>query len=125
DRILSKRAAALSFAGGWQGDVRARWPARHRMMNPAEFANIARCERDLWWYRGMREILFRMADPYLRGRKIRHALEAGCGTGYLSHLLQTGRGLPVTPLDLSFDGLCYARDMGVERLVQGNIMRLP
>jgi len=27
-------------------------------MNPAEFANIANCERDFWWYRGMRKILF-------------------------------------------------------------------
>ena len=87
------------------------------MMNPAEFANIARCERDLWWYRGMRQILFGMLDPYLRGRKIRSALEAGCGTGYFSHLLQTERALPVTPLDLSFDGLHYAREMGAERLV--------
>jgi len=95
------------------------------MMNPAEFANIARCERDLWWYRGMREILFRMWEPYLRGRTIRRALEAGCGTGYFSHLLQTGRNLPLTPLDLSFEGLRHARGMGVERLVQGNITHLP
>src|SRR2546426_5085286 len=29
------------------------------MMNPAEFANIARAEQDFWWYRGMRQILFR------------------------------------------------------------------
>jgi len=94
-------------------------------MNPAEFANIARCERDLWWYRGMRQILFRMLDPYLRGRKIRRALEAGCGTGYFSRLLQTERALPVTPLDLSFEGLLYARGMGAERLVQANIMHLP
>src|SRR5262245_50577838 len=95
------------------------------MMNPAEFANIAKCERDLWWYRGMRKILFRMIDPYLRRRKIRHALEAGCGTGYFSRLLQTERSLPVTPLDLSFDGLRFARGLGVERLVQGNITHLP
>ena len=32
------------------------------MMNPAEFANIAQSEGDFWWYRGMREILFRMLD---------------------------------------------------------------
>ncbi len=31
-------------------------------MNPAEFANIARSERDFWWYRGMRAILFRLLD---------------------------------------------------------------
>ena len=95
------------------------------MMNPAEFANIAKCERDLWWYRGMRRILFRMLDPHLRERKIRRALEAGCGTGYFAHLLQTGHNLPITPMDLSWDGLQYAGGMGVNRLVQGNILDLP
>src|ERR1044071_5284331 len=95
------------------------------MMNPAEFSNIVRCERELWWFRGMRKILFRMLDPHLKGRKIRRALEAGCGTGFFSHLLQTDHGLPVTPLDLSWDGLRYAREMGVRRLAQGDIRRLP
>jgi len=95
------------------------------MMNPAEFANIAASERDLWWYRGMRSILFRTLDPFLRGRKISRALEAGCGTGYLSHLLQHERGLPVIPMDFSAEGLHYARGMGVDHLVQSDIRRLP
>ncbi len=34
------------------------------MMNPAEIANIAAVERELWWYRGMQQILFRMLDPH-------------------------------------------------------------
>ena len=95
------------------------------MMNPAEFANIVRCERDLWWFRGMRKILFGMLDPFLRGRKIRRALEAGCGTGYFSHLLQSEHRLPVSPLDLSWDGLSHARKLGVRRLVQGDVTSLP
>ena len=32
-------------------------------MNPAEFANIARSEREFWWYRGMRRIMFGLLDP--------------------------------------------------------------
>ena len=63
---------------------------RHPMsgfMNPAEFANIRRPRENFWWYRGMRAILFRMLEPHLAGRKIGRALEAGCGTGYFSHLL--------------------------------------
>ncbi len=94
-------------------------------MNPAEFANIAKCERDFWWYRGMRAILDRMLDPYLQGRRVRRALEAGCGTGYFSSLLQRERRLPVVPMDISWEGLRYARQMGVERPVQGNITALP
>jgi SAM-dependent methyltransferase len=94
-------------------------------MNPAEFANIAKAEEHFWWYRGMRTILFRILDPYLTGRSVGRVLEAGCGTGYFSRLLQKERGWPVVPLDCSWQGLCYARQMGVERAVQGDIRELP
>src|ERR1035438_7787167 len=94
-------------------------------MNPAEFANIRQAEADFWWYRGMREILFRMLEPHLQGRAIHRALEAGCGTGYLAHLLQRDRALPIVPLDYSRDGLCYARELGVHDPVQGDTRALP
>lgn len=93
-------------------------------MNPREFANIARSEKDLWWYRGMRRILFRFLDPYLAGRKIGRALEAGCGTGYLSHLLQKERGWPVVPVDISEEGLRFARARGLQNPVQGDVTSL-
>lgn len=95
------------------------------LMNPAEFANIARSERDLWWYRGMRKILFRLLDPYLAGRKVNRILEAGCGTGYFSKVMQQDRRWPVVPMDISADGLYYARKMGVDRVVQADTTRLP
>jgi SAM-dependent methyltransferase len=94
-------------------------------MNPAEFANIRAVEQDFWWYRGMRQILFRMLDPLVKERRMDRVLEAGCGTGYLSHFLQTERGWPVVPLDLSGEGLRYARALGVDRAVQGDIGALP
>jgi SAM-dependent methyltransferase len=94
-------------------------------MNPAEFANIARCERDFWWYRGARVILDRILHPYLEGRNLTRVLEAGCGTGYYSYLFQTVRRWPVVPMDLSADGLRYAHRMGVERPVQGDTCQLP
>jgi SAM-dependent methyltransferase len=93
-------------------------------MNPAEFANIARCEHDFWWYRGMREIFFRFLDPHLAGRPAR-ALEAGCGTGYFSSLLQSERRWPIVSVDISPDGLNYARKLGVQRPVQADICSLP
>jgi SAM-dependent methyltransferase len=94
-------------------------------MNPAEFANIAKSENDFWWYRGMRSIFFRMVEPHLSGRRIRRALEAGCGTGYFSRLLQAEKLLPVVPIDLGWEGLLYAKSMGVQRPVQANALRLP
>lgn len=94
-------------------------------MNPAEFANIRKSEERFWWYRGMRAILFRFLEPHLKGRTISRALEAGCGTGYLSHLIQRERGWPIVPLDYSWDGLRYASEIGVERVVQGDARDLP
>jgi SAM-dependent methyltransferase len=94
-------------------------------MNAAEFANIARCEQEFWWYRGMRRIFFRMLEPHLAGRKIGRALEAGCGTGYMARLLQQDHGWPLVPMDIDREGLRYARAMGVERPVQGNALDLP
>lgn len=94
-------------------------------MNPAEFANIRQSEEHFWWYRGMRAALFGMLEPHLAGRSMKRALEAGCGTGYLSHLLQQERGWPIVPLDFSRDGLRYARELGVRNAIQGDIRSLP
>jgi SAM-dependent methyltransferase len=94
-------------------------------MNPAEFANIHAAEERFWWYRGMRKILFRMLDPLLPVRPPDRVLEAGCGTGYFSEMLQRERGWPMVALDLSAEGLRYACQHGVQRPVQADIGTLP
>lgn len=95
------------------------------MMNPAEFANIARAEEGFWWYRGMRYILSRFLDPLTAGRPLHKVLEAGCGTGYNALELEKRKGWQVFPLDLQMEGLAYARSMGLARLVQGDVAELP
>ncbi len=95
------------------------------MMNSAEFANIARAERTFWWYRGMRRILFRALKPFLTGRTIRNALEAGCGTGYFARLLEAERRWSVFPVDLAWEGLQYGCAWGVRRLCQADLSALP
>ena len=94
-------------------------------MNPEEFHHIARAEETFWWHRGMRQILFAVLDPEIRGRRIRSVLEAGCGTGYMSKLLGERYGWSMTALDLGWEGLEYAKQYGVQRLVQGDVARLP
>lgn len=94
-------------------------------MNPAEFANIAKAEQTFWWYRGMNRILFRVLDSLAREGKYEHVLEAGCGTGYLSRLAEQRYGWRMTPVDLGWEGLRYARAMGLDRLAQADIARLP
>jgi SAM-dependent methyltransferase len=95
------------------------------MMNPAEFANIAKSEKAFWWYRGMRKILFGLLDPFLAGRRVDRVLEAGCGTGYFARLCQERYGWPVYPFDLGWEGLRFGQEMGLERLAQADLRMLP
>lgn len=94
-------------------------------MNPAEFANIARAEQKFWWYRGQRKILHGLLAPLLPDRPIRHVLEAGCGTGYQALCFAQQYGWAVTALDLGWQGLMHGRELGVPRLVQGDLATLP
>jgi SAM-dependent methyltransferase len=74
----------------------------------------------------MRRILSAVLDPLLDGRPVSRALEGGCGTGYQAMLLQSERRpWRVFPVDLGWDGLKYARNMGVTNLSQADIATLP
>jgi SAM-dependent methyltransferase len=95
------------------------------MMNAAEFDNIAASEENFWWFRGMRRILFPLLDNALAKRPRGRALEAGCGIGFFAREFQARYGWPVVPLDLSREGLAYARGLGLQRLVQSDVSRLP
>ncbi len=93
-------------------------------MNPAEFDNIARAEQHLWWYQGMNEILYRLIRRHSRVKPVR-VLEGGCGTGWLALQLQERFGWDVHALDLGSQGLRYAKRMGLQRLIQGDLSALP
>jgi len=96
------------------------------MMNPAEFANIAQCEREFWWYRGMEKILFRVLDSTLKERPpVRDVVEAGCGTGYMASRLEQRYGWRMFPTDLQSQGLRYGMERGVQRMAQAEIGALP
>jgi SAM-dependent methyltransferase len=94
-------------------------------MNPAEFSNIAQAERNFWWYRGMRDITFRILVPYLEGRRIERVLEIGAGTGYFSRMLEQRFGWRLFPLDLGWEGLKHGLRLGVQRMVQADMRSLP
>ena len=95
-------------------------------MNPAEFDNIAATESTFWWYRGMEQMLWALADPHVRSMGKVKALEAGCGTGFLStRLRQRYPHLDLTSIDLDAKGLHYARRYGLNLLAQSNILGFP
>jgi SAM-dependent methyltransferase len=91
-------------------------------MNPAEFPNIAAAEEYLWWYRGMREILFQQLDAYARaGQRV---LDAGCGTGALAEQVAARYRWRVTAVDENPAALTWLTRRAVPA-VQGDITCLP
>jgi len=96
------------------------------MMNPAEFANIARCEGDFWWFRGMEQILFQVLDPIAKRRRLHTAMEAGCGTGHMASQLQRHYGWRMFPTDLARDGMVYGLKNGHQHaMAQADMAALP
>ena len=95
------------------------------MMNPAEYANIAKCEKEFWWYRGMDRILDGMLAPVMSARSPGIALETGCGTGYNATQLEQRYGWQIFPTDLQHEGLLYGIGQGVQRMAQADIAALP
>jgi len=96
------------------------------MMNPEEFDNLARFEREFWWHRGMEQILYRVLDPLTKGRSLRLATEAGCGTGYISSRLQQHYGWRVFPTDLGHEGILYGARSGFHHaMTQADVACLP
>lgn len=95
------------------------------MFNPLDFANIARTEESLWWFRGMREISFALLDPWLNRCGARRLLEAGCGTGHFAALLGRRYDVAVVAVDLEWEGLRYCRGRGEALPAQASIAALP
>ena len=99
------------------------------MMNPAELVNIARFEREFWWYRGMEQILFHLLDPIVKRRAgetaCATAVEAGCGTGHTALRLEQRYGWRMFPADLQREALAFATGQGCLRLTQADIAALP
>jgi SAM-dependent methyltransferase len=52
-------------------------------------------------------------------------VEIGCGTGFMATRLAQHYGWKMFPTDLQHEALQYAREQGVERLVQAEMMALP
>ena len=71
-------------------------------MNPAEYDNLREVEETMWWFRGMRKILFHLLDGEVGKRRVRQALDAGCGTGAMARALSARYGWEMTGVDLRY-----------------------
>lgn len=79
-------------------------------MELAEYDRMFRLEERLWWYRALREYVLWWVARLSRGRNLR-MLDAGCGTGGMTILLQQYGN--VEALDASPQAVAYCHERGL------------
>ncbi len=94
-------------------------------MNPAEFTTLALSENDLWWFRGMKRILFDLLDPLAAGNKPLLVMEAGAGTGHMACVLRERYGWRMFATELSWEGVRRTPQREGVLPVQANIEACP
>lgn len=93
-------------------------------MRPEQYELMYAVEDRLWWYRGMRGILFALLERYGALRPGIDILDAGCGTG---RLLTAYRERGFAPVGLDFHPLAvrYSAQRGHQRILRGSVNALP
>jgi len=91
-------------------------------MQTREYEQLYATEDEHWWFRALRLFVGTLLGP--RPGADAWALDVGCGTGALGAQLKDW-GYQFTGLDYSRDGLAFARQRGLARLVSGSANQLP
>lgn len=92
-------------------------------MESQAYHDIHRIERELWWYRGRRQVCRALLRRSLGPGRERRVLDVGCGTGFnFGMLAEFGRVEGVEP---SQEGLDYCRARGLSGVVQAEADALP
>jgi SAM-dependent methyltransferase len=95
-------------------------------MQTEDYEYLYQLEEKFWWFAGMRELTAVLLDPFLRGKRDRVILDAGCGTGgnllWLRRYVGAGR---IIGLDYVNTALRFCQQHGERFLVQASATDLP
>lgn len=93
-------------------------------MDAEEYRKMFLFEDFYWWYKGCHRILLNQLDRYADKSGNLNILDAGCGTGKVSELLNAYGN--VKSLDVSEEALEFARlRNGKSELIKGDVRSLP
>jgi SAM-dependent methyltransferase len=73
-----------------------------------EYDAMARCEKELWWYRNLHNLTIEKINQFSYPSSS-HILDAGCGTGGMLAKLEQNNFTNIQGFDLSSDAIAYAR----------------
>ena len=91
-------------------------------MEKEEYRLMFEMEKDHWWYRGLRHLIFSTLNKMSVGREMK-ILDAGCGTGFIAKELDK-YGMSFS-IDISRTALCYCTRRGLTRTARASVCRLP
>ena len=90
-------------------------------MKVEEYEKLYKLENNLWWFKGMRRILFTLLNKYDKRRNIK-ILDAGCGTGRILQSLQH-KG-EATGLDISDEAIRFSKIRNL-KVKKGSVESIP
>ena len=92
-------------------------------MEAREYDIMYRTEKDHWWFKGKRKIVFTQISKFLDEDKKYSILDVGCGTGIIvKEFSKLGDAMG---LDIEIKALKFCQNRGLKKLVQGDLMHLP
>lgn len=92
-------------------------------METKEYHTNFLLEDSYWWFSGRRKIVGEILKTWIQKKSFARILDAGCGTGKMVEFLN-GFGA-CAGLELHSEGIEFCKQRKLERIVQGNIARLP
>jgi len=91
-------------------------------MKKEEYNYMYQVERELWWYRGLRQVIAFYLNTFSDAES--KVLDAGCGTG-MNMVYLRSRGYRVSGVDVSSEALSFAKKRGLKNLQIASITSLP
>lgn len=91
-------------------------------MEIEQYTNIFNIENDLFWYKGLRDLVKRQLDLNQIDKDNSLIFDAGCGTGKLLETLYMKKNIG---MDISDAALYYTKKRKLSHIVKGDINRIP
>jgi len=92
-------------------------------MEQEEYQKMFLLEKDHWWFRGKRKVIFSFVNKYYSKQEPRTILDVGCGTGII--LKQFSKYGTPYGIDLSDDAINFCKQRGLQHVQTGTILNLP
>ena len=93
-------------------------------MEKFEYENMFNYESDMWWYKGLRDLLFFYIRKYAKNDTCTKILDAGCGTGKNLEIINLN-GYEAYGMDYSEEAISFCKKRNLYNVKLGDIRSIP